>query len=678
MTAKSAVRLALTALLTLAAPTTVATAQGLLTTHGRVVVAEGMAVPGVPGAIFSGTISTIGIDQAVLDPTGRVLFRGRISGGGATATDDRGYFAGFDASDLQLVLRGGSAAPSLPGLTLNTATAQGLGASPRLAPDGGLLFGSALSGPAVSTTNDSALFLGFPPSSVFVAAREGDPAPGTAGAVFASNFADPSYSTTGATSGLNVLFTATLSGGDVVGTTNNSALYAGVPPFLQTVRRKGDVVSGGQVVSTLGFVAQMNASGEVAHDVTYSTTTGFPAATTANDRALYVFSPTAGDQLLVREGDAAPGTIGATFNNASNSWAPSVSANAFNAAGKIAFLGDLLGGDTTVGVNDRGVFVMGIGSSSLVVRKGATTPGVPGGVFSAFGNGSLQLNASDAVFFHGTASGVGITTANDTGLWTGTAGNLTLVAREGDVAPGAGGGTFLNIQSNIQIAFNDRGQATWVSNVMIGGNPTSCLFGYDPNVGVTLLLASGEALEVLPGVFKNVVSLGFVNNNNGGGSPLCLSPTGDLVVRATMADATGSTTILRGNLGALWAAPRTLSTATGGVQTLYLNAGLARASEVYFLAGSGSGSVPGFTFGSFLIPLNPDPYFDYTINFPNLPPLGNTLAFADLNGRSIATFTLPPGLGILAGLSVDHAYLTLDAFLNPTLVSEAAVLSFTP
>src|SRR6185369_4416509 len=79
-------------------------------------------------------------------------------------------------------------APELPGLSLiNSTASQGVGSNALISPSGGYkLWSSFLNGAGVTATSDTALFRSSPGGSLLVA-REGSPAPGTAGAVFSGN-----------------------------------------------------------------------------------------------------------------------------------------------------------------------------------------------------------------------------------------------------------------------------------------------------------------------------------------------------------------------------------------------------------------------------------------------------------------------------------------------------------
>ncbi|HHI80221.1 MAG TPA: metallophosphoesterase family protein [Planctomycetes bacterium] len=98
-----------------------------------------------------------------------------------------------------------------------------------------------------------------------------------------------------------------------------------------------------------------------------------------------------------------------------------------------------------------------------------------------------------------------------------------------------------------------------------------------------------------------------------------------------------------------------LSLSKGGMQTLSLQMGARNAGAPYFVLGSLSTS-PGFSVAGVHVPLNPDPWFLFTLNLPNTPPLLHTLGFLDSTGRQLAGLFLPKGSpSYLLGLSLYHA-----------------------
>ena len=104
----------------------------------------------------------------------------------------------------------------------------------------------------------------------------------------------------------------------------------------------------------------------------------------------------------------------------------------------------------------------------MVARRGDPAPGVAGSNFNSISNFGMRLADGGKVLFGSSLVGGGVTTANDSGLWTGTPGNLTLVAREGDVAPGSGGQTFGSLTGG-NLFLNAAGQVLF-TNVLSGGN----------------------------------------------------------------------------------------------------------------------------------------------------------------------------------------------------------------
>src|SRR5262249_44923752 len=252
----------------------VGAAPSLMKTNGNVIAYSGMPVTGLPGVTFGGTS---GFNVPMLAEDGSVLFNGRITGAGVTALNERALFRGTTAATLSMMIRGADPAPGLSGITLNSASSQGIGTAYRMSPDGRTFWGSTLSGAGGTTANDTAVFGGFA-SGLGLIVREGDPAPGTAGAVFGGTFSSPSAQTTAINRNGNVLFQGTLLGGDVVGTTNNTAWYTGAPGSLSILVRKGATVLGtGETASALLFTGQMDNNGRVLYDLTL----GVPA-TTAN------------------------------------------------------------------------------------------------------------------------------------------------------------------------------------------------------------------------------------------------------------------------------------------------------------------------------------------------------------------------------------------------------------
>jgi hypothetical protein len=124
--------------------------------------------------------------------------------------------------------------------------------------------------------------------------------------------------------------------------------------------------------------------------------------------------------------------------------------------------------------------------------------------------------------------------------------------------------------------------------------------------------------------------------------------------------------------------PPSVSLTTGGTQVFTINAGRNHGGDLYGLAGTVSGTSPGITIGSFLVPLNPDAYFTFSLMNPNTAPLANNFGLLDANGHAMATVTVPPASpASLVGTIAHHAYGVVNG-VQLVLVSDPVVLTLTP
>ena len=127
----------------------------------------------------------------------------------------------------------------------------------------------------------------------------------------------------------------------------------------------------------------------------------------------------------------------------------------------------------------------------------------------------------------------------------------------------------------------------------------------------------------------------------------------------------------------LTAHPATLSVQTGGTQQFTLDASSRHAGKGYLLAGSLSGTKPGIPVGAFTLPLNPDPYFFFTVLHPNVPPLVDPAGSLDTAGRATARLVIPPHQpAALVGLRLDHAFGVVSQAVD--LVSNPVRLDLAP
>jgi hypothetical protein len=219
-----------------------------------------------------------------------------------------------------VVAQWSDAAPGLPGLSLinNAGTSGFTSAGLRIGPDGRSLFTSKLTnaGNDLPAANDTGLFGGFAGSLILVA-REGDAAPETSGALF-GDLDGLAIQFSGINRNGRVMFPAPLVGGDVVGTTNDFAIYTGTPGALKIVVRKGDTMLPGPVKAAAfsGYSGQFSGNNQMSGDrILYNLRLAGAGVTTANDESLWLYTPGPGNALLLREGNPAPGTAGAVFSS---------------------------------------------------------------------------------------------------------------------------------------------------------------------------------------------------------------------------------------------------------------------------------------------------------------------------------------------------------------------------
>jgi hypothetical protein len=123
----------------------------------------------------------------------------------------------------------------------------------------------------------------------------------------------------------------------------------------------------------------------------------------------------------------------------------------------------------------------------LLARQGATATGTSGAAMAGVTFKTLGepvINAQGRAAFTATVMGAGVSGANDTGLWWGAPGNVRMVARKGDTAPGTIG-TFAGFTS---VALPDDAAA----DGSVGPVFVAKLKGVKTNIGLWALNSLGE------------------------------------------------------------------------------------------------------------------------------------------------------------------------------------------
>ncbi len=695
-----------------------ALSQSLLPTQGQILLQPGSTALGLaPGEAIAAV--ALPLDTPVMSREGSILVRGQIAPAGTL--DGRALFLGRTSGDVQVVFRANSVDPS--GTYPNSVVVQnstttglpigsGIFAQYRISPRNGyLLFGGQLydganpgldgliHAPSAGIT-DGVLYWGANWDGVgagtllLLAQQNVTTMPG--GAVLATAFGGANIlpqQVTSLNSAGTAIFRSILAGGDVVGTTNDSAWIIGTPGALSYFLREGEAIAaaGGATIdnivvangtSTTTFNCATNEAGQVLHDETLLVGSGAPPVTAADDKVLLVYNAGV-HNLLMREGGVAPDATGAPMAGVLFG-APTIS-QGFGPTGQAAFHCTLTGAVTTA--TDDALFATSAGVLMLIARAGDTIPGTGGCVINVI-NTTSNFSESHGAVFGVTMTGPGVTTLNDSALLIAKPGAaLTLLAREGDPCPGIAGAAYgsnlgaQNFGSSSLHRINDRGQVLFGLRVNNAPSPAAD-YG---QAFVSWTAEQGARLQMLGDSVNGVVWGGgtvsassptMVSQPCGDGSSLSFHEDGDFVIRAQTVTPSGAF-VARGRVGSLQASPST-APATGGVtQNLAIDLGPAHAGELYIVLATSSGTEPGTLspIGPQVIPLNWDPFTQLSFDYPNSTAWVNSLGFLDGQGTANAAFVLPPGLFYLQGLLLHHAATTIDlATFTTTGVTEPGSL----
>lgn len=166
-----------------------------------------------------------------------------------------------------------------------------------------------------------------------------------------------------------------------------------------------------------------------------------------------------------------------------------------------------------------------------------------------------------------------------------------------------------------------------------------------------------------------------------------LGLSGDLLVLGAPADddhalSSGSAylySVSESGCPALFGAPEFLSVTSGTEQVQLLDAGPSQAGRPYLLLGSASGTVPGISVDTVLLPLNFDVYTVYTLQIAASPLYPGSFGLLDGDGQGSAAKVVEDGINpALAGLVVSYAYLTFGPLGTAQLASNAIGLTLLP
>lgn len=306
-------------------------------------------------------------------------------------------------------------------------------------------------------------------------------------------------------------------------TTGGSGLWATTPDGTSPLVHSGDQAPGmppGRTFTTFySEGAAINRSGVVAFDATVG-----PAPLAEG----IWMGPPGALSLVVQTGDPAPGVPGGQFR-----W---VFSPTLNDVGGVAFLAGLDPGAPSPRLS---LWLSHNGSLAPIAVQGEPAPGTdaffadiavqPFGVQPSF-----LLTDAGVVVFYAALTGPGVSPANNTGIWAGTPGQVRLLARKGDRAPGLPPGSlYLGMPSSGLTAGGPAadGQGNIVFTADVSGvGPVVMLSDHRGRTDV--LLRTGMMIPTAPNFLERLDRFTFPLEVGSGlsGRPAVLSQAGGLLM----------------------------------------------------------------------------------------------------------------------------------------------------
>ena len=252
-------------------------------------------------------------------------------------------------------------------------------------------------------------------------------------------------------------FTWTVSDGSLTSGPFSAILTVEAAGPWHLVARTGQVLpgAGGAAVTTIHPDFVSDAAGRASFRAVAGSLTGIWA------------EGTAGLEPVMVQGASAQGAAGAVFDAVpTGPWAAG--------EGDLLLYGRLLpgvGGVTTA--SDFGWWLRRGGVMTLVAREDGVAPSLPAGVRFASLPAVATLEDGGNLAFAAslrTSSSLGVSSANDTGIWATFGQPLRLVVRENSAAPGSADGGLFDSLSGTAMASNRAGQFAFATALKTGGS----------------------------------------------------------------------------------------------------------------------------------------------------------------------------------------------------------------
>jgi hypothetical protein len=394
--------------------------------------------------------------------------------------------SGKASENLRTVALSGHAAPGVGGGI--TFSGFSLGVAPRLNNRGQVVFTALIAGPGVNNSNGNVLYSEGQGQGLSLVGRAGDAVPGLNPGILGPNFELPQINNRGETEFLNRQAIFRFSDAE------NGA--------LKLLVQKGDVIS------SLGADIHLDGIGHVLfsdqNQAVFFGSLGGTGIDRTNAGAIFKLSGSGELAPFVRGGDVAPvSEQGLVFEGY-------FSSIAINGKGETAFEAGLLptGADNSYG---WGIFTEGGGNGlSLIARSGDQAPGTKAGVLFRIFLADLDISDSGHTAFSSLLTGVDVNASNDTGVFVKrTDSGLTLLAREGDPVPGMD--PEMKFGNIVWSQISNQGETAFVSALTgpeVDNSNNIAIFKNAVGTGLTLIAREGEQAPGT-GVGVRFSTLGF-------------------------------------------------------------------------------------------------------------------------------------------------------------------------
>jgi hypothetical protein len=445
----------------------------------------------VTGDIAPGTDtgSFASFEAPVINAAGQTAFKAGYSG----TTGGSGLWSEGTGS-LGLVAKEGDPAPGTEADTVFSYSFF----NPIINDNGSTLFLSTLSGPSIinddlTTLNNAGLWSDRSGALDLVVRRSG-PAPGMEPDRY---FVTTNFHTTFNNDGYTAFYGETR--GEVFSFDSNTGVWSESSGSLALIAREGDQPPGTEPGEVYGHLLGIDSDiwqnpslNDVGQIVFYGQLKG-PELHPHNEAGLW--SDASGTmELIVRTGTQAPGTEPGVLFQSSHPAIPRFTNPRINNSGDISFFSLVSGPGVSL---HGGIWTHSDDTLRLVARDGDPVAALPGDItFQRVGMYPL-LNGRGQVVFDSTLAGTDIDEANDRGIWLEDHGALTMIAREGDHAPGTDPDQLFAEISDY--ATNGAGQVVFLSSLTgpgIDASNDSGLWATSPNSELTLIVREGDLIDI--------------------------------------------------------------------------------------------------------------------------------------------------------------------------------------